>query len=196
MAEPETLSAIAIGVSGVSALISLFVGSRQIIQFRRVNHFPVVADMLGEFRKAEFHMSYDYVVNKLQDEHSLDLGIMNLPEPARSDVINIAFYFQTFASLRRFKILRESKNLGNLYLRTVEVWDAIAPYVMEERKNAKGQANEHTLALLEQYALRLKKKAKRGKRLPWLVVREQPRPTASSVERSAPSAKPGESTTP
>lgn len=167
-------------LSIIAIAISLYIGFRQIAQFRRVNHFPVVANLLADFRNADFHVKYNYVVTKLRSEHPTVLGIMNLPEGARSDVIDIAFYFQTFASLRRFKILRESKNLGNLYRRTIDVWDAIEPYVLQERVMSQGQANEDMLAILQEYAGRLKKKVGDGGKLPGLAA--SPPSTKSRAE--------------
>ncbi|WP_327003215.1 hypothetical protein OHA72_50415 [Dactylosporangium sp. NBC_01737] len=160
MTAAVVVSLFALGVSGIVAL-------RQIAQFHRVNHFSVIAQLLGEFRRAEFHERYDYVVNKLGSDHAPDLGLLNLPEPARTNVMDIAFYFQEFASLRAFGILHESENLGNLYRRTIEVWDAIEPYVLVERGRSQNRANEHTLALLQQYATRLKALRSR-KKLPGL----------------------------
>jgi hypothetical protein len=158
MTATVTVSIIALSVSLASATASGVLATRQFRHSKRVVHFPAVADLLAEFRKAEFHDRYDYVVNRLAAEHSPDLGILGLPEPAKSAVLDIAFYFQTFASLRGFGILDETKHLGNLYMRIVEVWMAIQPFAMAERERSSG-ANRHTLAVLQNYAERL---AQRG----------------------------------
>ena len=62
---------------------------------RGSNLLPVLTDLLGEFRRPEFDDRYRYVGERLGSEHSPKLGISRLPEPARSALLDMAYYFQT-----------------------------------------------------------------------------------------------------
>ncbi len=110
-----SLSVAALTLSVLATTIAYTSYRQQLAQFRKINHFPVVASLFAEFRKPAFHDRYDYVVNWLHLEHPPSCGLSQLPEPARSDVIDQAFFYQTFASLRSFSILDKTESLGNLY---------------------------------------------------------------------------------
>jgi hypothetical protein len=85
--------------------------------------------------------------------HSSDLGISGLPVDVRADVLNVAYYYQTVAALIGIGIVDERRTLALLRIRFVKVWDAVEPFVRQERR-----ANPHTgdqlLTILEFYAER------------------------------------------
>jgi hypothetical protein len=129
------LSVVAVGVSGVALFISSLLTARQLRLLRQTNHVPAIIDLLTEYRRAEFHDRYNYVVTRLRKEHDPELGIFGLPEPAKSAVLDIAYYHQTFAVLFALKILDESA-LPVLLWRIPKVWDSIEPYVTVERRSS------------------------------------------------------------
>src|SRR3954451_19731960 len=141
-------------VLGVAALIVSLVAlslstTLSVVQarlLRDANHIPAVVELLSEFRKPQLHEDYQYVTQKLRREHGPQLGISGLPEPAKSAVISVAYYFQTFAFMVGFGIIDERRLFVTaLRGRVLAVWNAIEPYVEAERS----QQDLHVLAMLE-----------------------------------------------
>lgn len=145
------ISIAALTLALTSTLFSIWFNQKQLVQFKKENHFPVVAEVFAKFQKAEFHDQYDYVVNRLRHDHDPSHGLLGLPQPAKDWVIDQAYFYQTLAALKGLNVLDETDNLGNLHLRIVEVWTAIEPYVDAERRRTRG-ANRRTLEVLQKYA--------------------------------------------
>jgi hypothetical protein len=55
-----------------------------------------------------------------------------LPEEARSSVVNVAYYYQSFAWLGEFGVLRQ-KHLDTIATGMIRTWEAIEPFVESER---------------------------------------------------------------
>ena len=76
-------------------------------------------------------------------------------------MLDISYYFQTFAALESFGIVHEPEMLRNLNTRTVlnvraiEVWECIGPYVLAERARSPGAESE-MLKILEAHVHKLK----------------------------------------
>jgi hypothetical protein len=140
------LSVSALAVSILALLVSILLTTRQIRLLRDANHIPAIVNLLSEFKDPELHQDYRYVTQQLRTEHQPQLGLSGLPEPARSSVIRVAYYFNTFAFLVGFGIIDERRlfmtGVGD---RIIAVWDAIRPYVEQERK----QDGFRVLAMLE-----------------------------------------------
>ncbi len=153
---PVIVGIVALAVSAVSLGVSTFLALRQTALLKSSNLLPIVMELLAEFRNAEFHDRYRFVVEKLREEYEPELGISGLPKPARCAVLDIAYYFQTFVALEGFGIMREAKMLRNLNARTIlnfraiEVWGCIEPYVLAERARSSG-AEREMLMVLEAY---------------------------------------------
>jgi hypothetical protein len=158
---PLIVGIVALAVSAASLGISTFLALRQAALLKGSNLLPVAMELLVEFRNAEFHDRYRFVVEKLREEYEPELGISGLPEPARCAALDIAYYFQTFAVLEGFGIVHEPEMLRNLNARTVlnaraiEVWECIGPYVLAERASSPGAESE-MLTILEAYVHKLK----------------------------------------
>jgi hypothetical protein len=153
---PLIVSIAALAASTVSLGVSTFLTLRQVALLKSSNLLPIILELLAEFRNAEFHDRYQYVVRKLKEEYEPKLGISGLPESARCAVLDVAYYFQTFASLEGFGILRERELLSlTLNTRIVEVWECLGPYVFAERARSLG-AESLMLTVLEAYVHELR----------------------------------------
>ena len=130
-------------VSVLAVLMSSTFSARQVDLMRDANHIPAVINLLSEFRQVGLHDDYYYVTEQLKSDYrSPAVGISGLSSKHRKAVLNVAFYFQTFAFLVGFGILDERKLfMTALGVRISKVWRAIEPYVVEERR-------EHGLNLL------------------------------------------------
>ena len=124
----------ALVVSVIALLMSSTLSARQVGLMRDANHIPAVINLLSEFRQVGLHDDYYFVTERLRSEHDPRLGISELPPEVRKSVVNVAFYFQTFAFLVGFGILDERKLfMTALRVRIVNVWRSIEPYVLTER---------------------------------------------------------------
>lgn len=159
--DPLVVGIVALSVSAVSLGVSTFLALRHTALLKGSNLLSVTMELLAEFRNVEFHDRYRFVVGKLREEYEPELGVSGLPERARCAVLDIAYYFQTFAMLNCFGIVRESEMLRNLNARTVlnaraiEVWGCIGPYVLAERACSSGAESE-MLTILEAYVHKLR----------------------------------------
>jgi len=158
---PLIVGIVALAVSAASLGISTLLTLRHTALLKGSNLLSVAMELLAEFRNAEFHDRYRFVVEKLGEAYEPELGISGLPEPARCAVLDIAYYFQTFAALEGFGIVHEPEMLRNLNARTVlnvraiEVWECVGPYVLAERARSPGAESE-MLTILEAYVHKLK----------------------------------------
>ncbi|GAB2672422.1 DUF4760 domain-containing protein [Nocardia goodfellowii] len=146
------VSALAVVVSVAAMVVSIMVGTRQARLAKDANQLPAVINLLTEFRSVAFHDNYHKVISELDPQNPSSLGISDLPEDLRAAVVDIGYYFQTFASLFALGILDEASTMVMLHHRFVAVWEAIAPYAAVER--AKPYSDGHNLAMLEFYANR------------------------------------------
>ncbi|MGD1225653.1 hypothetical protein AB9Q10_45375 [Streptomyces krungchingensis] len=140
--------AIAISVSAV--LASMWFGARQVQIARQANYIPALMDLLAEFRSAELHEQYAYVCRDLNREHAPDGGLRGLPPDAKAAVYNVAYFFQTLAGLYALGVIDETAAIVMARGRIAKVWQAIEPFVEQERRFP--DVDQHLLALLQAYA--------------------------------------------
>ncbi|MER5387254.1 hypothetical protein ABT040_44755 [Streptomyces sp. NPDC002688] len=142
------LLAILISVSAVVA--SMWFGARQVRTARHANHLPAFTELLAEFRKPQMHEQYVYVCSELRQQHSPDGGLRGLPPQAKTAVYNIAYFFQTLASLYAVGVIDETTAVLMVRGRPAKVWAAIEPFVERERQYP--DVDPHLLSLLEAFA--------------------------------------------
>jgi hypothetical protein len=152
------VSIAALVISVLSLGVSSILTFRQVRLLRSANHLPVIIDLLGEFRKSEFHQKYRSIIENLRADHDPDHGLSGLPDDARDTVLDIAYYFQTFAILDSHDVLRNRQMYTHLNYRTIEVWTAIEPFMRTQRRSPSG-AERWMLLQLETYAEKLKQQS-------------------------------------
>ncbi|WP_327351592.1 hypothetical protein [Streptomyces sp. NBC_01304] len=101
----------------VASVASVWHGRNQLQISREANHLPVLAALLAQFRTVELNDHYIYVCTKLREEHSPELGISGLPQPAREAVYDVAYFLQTFAGMASLGIASERELLAVLHTR-------------------------------------------------------------------------------
>ncbi|WP_424954955.1 DUF4760 domain-containing protein [Geodermatophilus obscurus] len=138
-------------MSFAALISSIFLGIRQQRMSRQAYHVSAFLQLMSEFRDPAFHDDYNYVVSRLAKEHSSELGVFDLPDPARTAVIKIAYFFQNAVTFVAFGLLDERKVIAFLHVRLYSVWEAIAEYVEVERKR-NATVGRYWLSRLETYA--------------------------------------------
>ena len=133
-----TLSVAAVLVSVLALFASTFLTVGQLRLLRQTNHLPPIIELLSEFRSSKLHDNFAYVTTRLREEHDPELSIFELPEPARSTVIDTAYYYQTIASLVGFGVLDE-RIIVVIRTRIIRVWESIEPYLFGRTSTRNGR---------------------------------------------------------
>ncbi|MFJ8056554.1 hypothetical protein [Streptomyces sp. NPDC096142] len=144
------LNLLALFISICAVAISLLFGLRQLAIARHANYIPALLDLLGEFRRVEFHERYDYVCSRLREEHSPELGLSGLPPEAKKSVYSVAYFFQTLAGMYALGVIGEDVAMVMVRGRVKSVWRAVEPYVLKERESP--FVDDHLLSVLERFA--------------------------------------------
>ncbi|MFF9173914.1 hypothetical protein [Streptomyces sp. NPDC014793] len=144
------LNVLAITISVCALVASVWLGGHQVRAARQANCLPAFIELLSEFRSPELHDQYTYVCSRLNQEHSPDGGLRALPGETRENVYNVAYFFQTFASLYALGIIDEGTAITMVRRRTTKVWQALQPYVERERQYP--DVDPNMLSLLEAFA--------------------------------------------
>lgn len=147
------ISLVAVLVSAVALLTTVILSLRQQKVARQASHLPALLSLMSEFRQTEFHDRFDYIASRLREEHPTSLGVFGLPEPARTDVLNIAFFLQTAVMFVAYDLLDEDKVIAFLHARLIVTWAAIEPYVAVER-DQNAVVGKFWLSRLEYYAMK------------------------------------------
>lgn len=142
------LSTMAISLSVVALLSSIYFAYQQVSTMRRANYLPAYLALLDDFRSPSFHQHHRYVVQRLGIEHDPDLGVSGLPTEAQEAVYDVAFFLHNFVILERLGIIDE-RYLMTLNDRVVRTWAAIGPFVRRERELV---PLPHLLQILEDHA--------------------------------------------
>ncbi|MBB5079508.1 hypothetical protein [Nonomuraea endophytica] len=142
------LNAVAIGLSVLALLSSVYFAFQQVTSMKRANYVPAYLALLDVFRSPTFHEHHRYVVQRLGAEHDPALGISGLPAEAQEAVYDVAFFLHNFVILERLGII-DDRYLMTLNDRVVRTWQAIAPFVHRERELV---PLPHLLQILEDHA--------------------------------------------
>jgi hypothetical protein len=130
------LSIAAVLVSFIALFLTTILAIRQIKLLQSANYIPMIG-LISEFRSRELYDDLIYVTTRLRSEHDPAVGISGLPEAARSSVVNIAYYYQSFAWLGELNVLRD-EHLRIVAHGMVLSWEAIQPFVQAERAAVAG----------------------------------------------------------
>ncbi|MFE2302924.1 hypothetical protein ACFXAW_32570 [Streptomyces sp. NPDC059445] len=144
------LNLLAISISVIAVVASMWFGARQVQIARQANYIPALMDLLAEFRSAELHEQYAYVLRDLNREHAPDGGLRGLSPAAKTAVYSVAYFFQTLAGLYALGVIDETAAIVMARARITKVWEAIAPFVERERQFP--DVDPNLLSLLQAYA--------------------------------------------
>ncbi|MES9543250.1 hypothetical protein [Actinomadura sp. NPDC000600] len=142
------LNSVAIVLSALALLSSVYFAFQQVSSMRRANYLPAYLALLDDFRSPAFHQHHRYVVQRLGIEHDPDQGISGLPAEAQEAVYDVAFFLHNFVVLERLGII-DDRYLMTLNDRVARTWEAIGPFVRRERELV---PLPHLLQILENHA--------------------------------------------
>jgi hypothetical protein len=129
-----TLSITGLAISLITVGISTVLVARQIRFQRHANQVPVVISLGQEYRSDDFQRAQDYVVNTLRSEHDPSSGISGLPDQARHDVRQVSTFFTNLGTLVFLGMIDEEFAIGFLGYRARNDWEALEPYIVQERQ--------------------------------------------------------------
>jgi hypothetical protein len=128
------LNITAVAVSFCAVVFSLFFAAQQIRVMRQTNQMPIFIDMIREFRSKEFQQAEHYVLHRLKYENSPDSGILKLQDEARIAATTVHSFFGVLADLVMRDIISEEAAVSTLGFRASNLWDALEPFIVAERK--------------------------------------------------------------
>jgi hypothetical protein len=147
-----TLGTVSIIVALISLGASAALTYRQLKLGRHANHASALMYMYSEMRSLRFHANYNFIVHRLQAEHSPEDGVYGLPAYAQAAVIDIAYYYQNLANMMHFGLLDKRAILPMIRSRIINLWFAIKPFVEAERRRPTHTGTVTLLQYLEKYA--------------------------------------------
>ncbi|WP_242891395.1 DUF4760 domain-containing protein [Actinomadura litoris] len=128
------LNVAALIIAACALILSTLIALRQSLLQERANASSALLTLLSEYRSPAFHKRYEYVCQRLAQEHSPDVGLSGLPEDAQEAVYDIVYHYMDFSTLVGLGILNEREVLALVRRRVTAVWDAIAPYIAREQE--------------------------------------------------------------
>jgi hypothetical protein len=121
------------------SIIASWLLARQALKLNQnSNHLPVVLDLLATQRTAEFLRKEKRLWDHL-NEYDEDLGFFELPEPIRSDAIEIALYYQSLGYVSEYGLADGELITIQAHYRMLRTWDTIKPFVQGERRLRGGE---------------------------------------------------------
>lgn len=129
------LNLAAIMISLVAVVVSVLLTLRQIRLSNGGNHLPVILEAfkLAHDPNSTYLKAERYLLHDLAREHSVDCGIIELPDIARSHALTIGMFFDDLGKVVAHGIVHEDIVLGSFGSGIFRMWDALAPYVYQQR---------------------------------------------------------------
>jgi hypothetical protein len=116
------------------SVVALVLTVLQIRVARGGNHLPVVLDAFKESRSPEWFRAQEYILGELARDHDIDCGWRGLPEPALAHVNTIGLFYDDIGKLAAHGMIDEDLIIGSYGGTITRLWDALAPYIYEERR--------------------------------------------------------------
>jgi hypothetical protein len=119
----------------VIASLALLLALRQNRLSNGGNHLPVILEAFKSVHGPDSTYLEDekYVLNDLA-QHSVDCGVTELPDEARPHALNIGMFFDDLGKLVAHDIIDQELVVGSFGMGIVRMWDALAPYVYQQRR--------------------------------------------------------------
>lgn len=114
--------------------ISTRLSHRQVTTAERATLVPVVLDQFKISREASFLETQRFIREELTDAHAPSLGLSGLPEPLRSDIFSLTWFYDDLGKLVAHGIVSEDLILGAFGDALVRTWSPLRPYVYRERE--------------------------------------------------------------
>lgn len=146
----SALNVLTLAISVSALTLSAHVSFRQIrLQNGTFSH-SVMAQIWDKMRDFNFQEDLRFVLQELEG-HSSEGGISGLPTEAKKHVYSVAYFFQQYAYYIGLGILDRDTVTHVLRGRVIAVWDALEPFIREERAVDKVNG-EYLFMMLEHHA--------------------------------------------
>lgn len=99
----------------------------------RSNALPVLSEIFAEWRSTEFRQSIMYLLNEIPGG-VLDDGFESLPEEWREHAYKVCYFLDYLGILVVYGIMNEETIIGMMGTRIIQLWRAMEPYIMAERR--------------------------------------------------------------
>jgi hypothetical protein len=123
----------ALAASFAALTVSTLMAIRQVRTARHANQLPVIVEIFREMGSSDAYQRERTLFDGLPSQDP-KLGVEGLPEPLRSCVYQVGNYYLMLSYLTLLEILDHRLAVLPIHYRAVRVWNAIAPFVYEERR--------------------------------------------------------------
>jgi hypothetical protein len=111
---------------------STFLATQAIRYSRNANQMPVIIELFREHRSAEFVKKEQFVWREFPHQDPAK-GFTNLPRRAKSRATDVALFYLMIGYLSEYGICDQEMLAHQVQYRLLKTWDAIEPYVRQER---------------------------------------------------------------
>jgi hypothetical protein len=121
--------AVSIGALATSAVTSL----RQLRLAHNSNVLPIIIEMFKETRTVDFLRAVEYIRSELAAQHAPTDGYRHLPVEPRDHIRRVGQFYDDIGKLVAHGVVDERLVLGSYSVNVQRMWEALAPYVYNER---------------------------------------------------------------
>lgn len=125
---------IALSAMGISSAFTL----RALRLAQNANHLPVVTNLLAPHRNPAFLAKEDHVNARIA-QHDPAGGFQGLPEPIRSEAIEVCQQYHLLGYLSRYDLADQRILAAQVGYNAIRTWSAVEPYVRAERRLRGGE---------------------------------------------------------
>jgi len=131
------ITVITIAISVTSLAVSGVLTLRQMRTATDGYALPVVLNVFSQFRSQEFFEAQQYVLYQLNKDFPEAAAYTALPLEARSQVRAVAGLYDDLGKLVAHGIVKEELVIGSNGIHARRIWEAVEPFVLEERRQRK-----------------------------------------------------------
>ena len=131
------ITTITIAISITSLAVSGVLTLRQVRTATDGYALPVVLNVFSQFRSQEFFEAQQYVFYQLNKDFPEVAAYTALPLEARSQVRAVAGLYDDLGKLVAHGIVKEELVIGSNGMHARRIWEAVEPFVLEERRQRK-----------------------------------------------------------
>jgi hypothetical protein len=128
-----SLNIMALVISLAALAVSSLFAIRQIGAARNANQLPIMNDIFGEIRSAQFRRQEEILWDKLPTLGH-DVAYSQLPDDLREAADNVYLTYLMLAYVVSLRIVDRKLAILPVHYRVVRTWDVVSPFVVQERK--------------------------------------------------------------
>lgn len=136
MGSEVVINVVAVVISVVSLTVSALLAVRQNRTASAGYSLPVVLEIFDQFRTPEFFEARQYIYEQLNKEFEDPVPYTDLPPGVRAKVRIVGGRYDDLGKLVAHGVVNEELIIGSNGTAVRRVWEAIAPFVYEERRKS------------------------------------------------------------